>query len=162
KQTFSQLAQQRQCAPARQRKSRRTRYSRQPAHRREDRRWNMTDADILRDSPAYIHRVVGELQQLREQVGELDSIDAERAKAQARVDAVTKELEIRRGEVKEVKWQHDQILKTAREDQAKNERLKAENKRLTAANAALDADIKTSRGRVAQVVKTFSEEVESA
>jgi len=122
----------------------------------------MSEADILRDSPTYIRHVVGELEQLRDRVGEIDDIDAERAKAQAKLGAATEELKARRGEVKEVQWQHGQILKAAREELAKNEHLKAENKRLTAANAVLEADLKTNRGKIAEATKVFAEEVQSA
>jgi len=122
----------------------------------------MTEAEKLSNTQVHINRLVSDLQTHRQQWGEIDSIDQARAAVQVRLDAATEELKARRGEIKEVQWQRDQILKAAREDLAKNELIKAENKRLAAANAALEADIKTSSGRVTQAVKQFAEQVESA
>src|SRR5262249_49344324 len=150
----------RQCTSAWQRQQRRARNRRQDARPRQSHWRNlggsaMTEAEKLGNTQAHLNRILSDLQTHREQWGEIEGIDQARAAVKAKLDAATEELKVRRGGVAEVRFQHDKILKDAREELAKNERLKAENKRLTAANAALDADIKTSSGKVTQAVKAF-------
>ena len=88
-----------------------------------------------------IQRSVGDLQQLRDQLSGVESIDAERKKAQAKLDAVKANVAGMRAEFNEVKVAHDKILTKALEDQAKLEKLQAEIKRRSKELAAINAEL---------------------
>src|SRR5262249_25381757 len=88
-----------------------------------------------------IQRAIGDLQTLREQWSGVETIDAERKKAEAKLDAVKQNVAGMRAEFNSVKNAHDQILKKAHEEQAKLTKLEGEVKRgskeLAEINAAL-------------------------
>jgi len=84
------------------------------------------------ETQSQIHRAIGDLQTLREQWAEVESIDAEREKAEAKLTAINQNIAAKRGELAEVKHAHKQILAKAYEDQSKHEKLQAEIKRKTA------------------------------
>jgi chromosome segregation ATPase len=87
-----------------------------------------------------IQRAIGDLQTLKEQWSGVESIDKERDKAQAKLDAVKQNVAAMRGEFNEVKHAHAQILTKAREDQAKLQGLQGEIKRKSAELTKINAE----------------------
>src|SRR5215472_17010189 len=84
------------------------------------------------ETQSHIQRAVGDLQTLKEQWAGVESIDKEREKAQAKLDAVKQNVAAMRAQLNEVKRAHDQILAKAHADQAKLSKLEVEIKRKTA------------------------------
>jgi chromosome segregation ATPase len=92
------------------------------------------------ETQSNIQRAIGDLQNLREQWSGVETIDKEREKAEAKLDAVRQNVAGMRAEFNEVKRAHDQILAKAHEDQAKLEKLQSEIKRKTAELTKIHGD----------------------
>jgi chromosome segregation ATPase len=88
-----------------------------------------------------IQRAIGDLQTLREQWSGVESIDAERDKAQAKLDGVKQNIVAMRGEFNEVKRAHDQILAKAHEAQAELQRMEAEIKKRKGELGKINAEL---------------------
>ena len=116
-----------------------------------------------------IQRAIGDLQQLRQQWSGVESIDQEREKVEAKLDAVKANVVAMRAEFSEVKRSYDQILAKAHAEQAKLEKLerevKAKTKKLAEVNAAfaqlpelerrlerLDAEFRGKAGEVSNLL----------
>src|SRR5262249_44192116 len=84
---------------------------------------------------------IGDLQQLREQWSGVESIDKEREKAQAKLDAVKQNVAGMRGEFNEVRRAHDDILKKAHAAQTELERMEREIKKRKGEVAAINAEL---------------------
>ena len=95
-----------------------------------------------------IQRAIGDLQALREQMAEVESIDKEREKAEAKLAGVKQNVVAMRAEFNEVKRAHDQIRAKAVEDQAKLEKLQAEIKRKSKELAGINAELAKIPGKL--------------
>jgi chromosome segregation ATPase len=102
----------------------------------------MTNTNILRDAQGGVNRIIGDLQTLREQWEGVESIDAERAKAEAKLAAAKQNVAGMRSEFAEVKHAHDEILKKGLEKQDALEKL--------------DREIKQRRGELAKINAEFN------
>ena len=97
----------------------------------------MIDANTQSD----IQRAIGDLQQLREQWSGVESIDKEREKAQAKLDAVKQNVAGMRGEFNEVRRAHDDILKKAQAAQTELQRMEREIKKRKGELAGINAEL---------------------
>ena len=97
----------------------------------------MIDANTQSD----IQRAIGDLQTLREQWSGVESIDKEREKAQAKLEAVKQNIVVMRGEFNEVKHAHGEILKKAQAAQSELGKLEGEVKRRSKELAAINAEL---------------------
>src|SRR5215469_440657 len=88
-----------------------------------------------------LQRAIGDLTTLREQWSGVESIDAERKKAEARLDAVKQNIVAMRGEFNEVKHAHGEILKKAQAAQTELGKLEGEVKRRSKELAAINAEL---------------------
>ena len=75
-----------------------------------------------------LKRSISDLIVMRDQLAGIENIDAERQKAQAKLDSVKRQLEGAKGEVKEAVHYRDKYLAEAREKLAESERLEKEIK----------------------------------
>ena len=103
------------------------------------------------ETQSHIQRAVGDLQTLKEQWAGVESIDKEREKAQAKLDAVKQNVAAMRAQFNEVKRAHDQILAKAHADQAKLSKLEVEIKRKTAELTKIQGEFDKLR----QLLRTF-------
>jgi chromosome segregation ATPase len=76
-----------------------------------------------------LNRAISELRILADACGDVESMDAERARAKAQLDVTTKDVAQMKQEFDEVKRAHDKILGAAHDKQAELERIEAELKR---------------------------------
>jgi hypothetical protein len=83
-------------------------------------------------------RSISDLQTLSGQLGGIESIDAERTKAQAKLDNIKRETAGWKNERDEVKRAYDKILAEAHAEQANKERLVKENEALSAQNKQMN------------------------
>jgi len=81
----------------------------------------MTSTDVLRTA-------ISDLQTLRGQLGGIESIDADAARARAQLDSVKRQLEGAKGEVKEALHYRDKYLAEAKAALEEKERLDKEIK----------------------------------
>jgi len=121
--------------------------SRRTRHRRQDARTSKpTGGDQVMnatETQSGIQRAIGDLTTLREQWAGVESIDAERKKAEAKLAGVKANVAAMRAEFNEVKAAHDKLLAQAYEKQAECQRLdkeiKTKSKKLSEVKAALSA-----------------------
>jgi hypothetical protein len=77
----------------------------------------------LKEAQPLIQRIISNLTDYGNQVGEIDDLKAEREKAQAQLDATKQQLKGWQQEVKEAEHYRDKYLAEAREKLAESERL---------------------------------------
>jgi len=83
----------------------------------------MTNAPSLQQSHDILRASISDLIVLRDQLGGIDDLKAERARAQAQLDATKQQLKGWQQEVKEAEHYRDKYLAEAREKLAESERL---------------------------------------
>jgi len=93
------------------------------------------------ETQSQLQRSIGDLEQLRQQWSGVESVEKEREKAQAKLDAVTKNVAGMRGEFNEVKRAHDDILKKALAAQAELSKLEGEIKKRKGELAGINAEL---------------------
>jgi chromosome segregation ATPase len=98
----------------------------------------MTAPSTLQQSQGLIERIISDMTVYRDQVGVIDDLKAEHAKAQAQLDATKQQLKGWQQEVKEAQHYREKYLAEAREKVAESERLDKEIKEKRVVVSQLD------------------------